>query len=70
MEHSRIPEDVVWEVFDTIVIGEHAGAPGARNLGFTTVLAIPVAEAAAWRDRATLEGEADFCASEATGHRN
>ena len=44
--------------------------PGAQNLSFTTVLAIPVAEDVVWRNRARLEGEADFRPSEATGHRN
>ena len=44
MEHNRIPEDVVWEVGETIFTGENPGAPGARNLEITRVLAIPVAE--------------------------
>ena len=45
---------------DTILTGEHAGAPGGRNVDFIEVLAIPVAQAAVRRHRATLEGEADF----------
>ena len=45
MEHNRIPEDVVWEVCETIFTGENPGAPGTRNLEITRVLAIPVAQA-------------------------
>ena len=45
---------------DTILTGEHAGAPGGRNVDFIEVLAIPVAQAAVRRHRARLEGEADF----------
>ena len=45
MEHNRIPEDVVWEVYATIFTGENPGAPGARNIQITRVLAIPVAQA-------------------------
>ena len=59
-EANTIPEDVVWEVCDTIFTGEHPGAPGARNVDFIEVLAIPVAQAAVRRHRAALEGEADF----------
>ena len=44
MEHNRIPEDVVWEVCETIFTGENPGAPGSRNLEITRVLAIPVAQ--------------------------
>ena len=45
---------------DTILTGEHAGAPGGRNVDFIKVLAIPGAQAAARRHRAAPEGEADF----------
>ena len=44
MEHNRIPEDVVWEVCETIFTGEHPGASGARNLKIIRVLAIPAAQ--------------------------
>ena len=33
-EADRIPEDVVWEVCDTIFTGDRPGAPGARNIDF------------------------------------
>ena len=59
-EANRIPEDVAWEVCDTIFTGEHPGAPGAINVDSTWVLGIPVAQAEVRRHRAALEGEADF----------
>ncbi len=59
-EANTIPEDVVWEVCDTIFTGEHPGAPGARNVDFLWVLGIPVAQAEVRRHRVALEGEADF----------
>ena len=59
-EANRIPEDVVWEVCDTIFIGEHPRTPGARNVDSVGGLAIPVAEDAVRRHRAAFEGPADF----------
>ena len=59
--------------FARLVIGSLPGSSQehlrAQNPGFTTVLAIPVAQAVDWRHRAAVEGGADFRASEATGHR-
>ena len=59
-EANRNPEDVVWEVCDTIFTREHLGAPGAINFDIFEVLAIPVAQGAVRRHRARREGEADF----------
>ena len=56
----RVQKTSFGRFVDTILTGEHAGAPGGRNVDFIKVLAIPVAQAAVRRHRATLEGEADF----------
>ena len=60
MEHNRIPEDVIWEVCETIFTGEHHGAAGARNIEITLVLAIPVAEDGAWRHCQVSRGKPIF----------
>ena len=68
MGHSRIREDVVWEACDTIFTREHPGAPGARNLQITRVLAIPVAEGVVGRI-AKARGGSRFGRPEATKRR-
>ena len=56
----RVQKTLFGRFADTILTGEHAGAPGGRNVDSIAVLAIPVAQAAVRRHRATLEGQAEF----------
>ena len=56
----RVQKTSFGRFVDTILTGEHAAAPGDRNVDFIEVLAIPVAQGAVRRHRAGLEGEADF----------
>ena len=56
----RVQKTSFGRFVDTILTGEHAGAPGGRNVDFIEVLVTQVAQAAVRRHRATLEGEAGF----------